>query len=263
MTNVIQYITIVSDGLKFISNIIPPLLESSKVGANIDVFRKTPFKFALQKNGELTDISLRTIGRIFSVDIDEFLDDTQRRLFTVTENGVGIAFTRNKALCQLVANGSIDAALVGLDQVHESGFKESLDILRELPELGQWDIVLATPNDSNIKSVFDLLLIATQYPVITQAFFEHIGHSEVTIIQSQGGTELLPLFNHQGKAIDGIVDLRVSGKTLRANGMVAWEPAITKIYPVLIANRKALLSPEKQPYFDKLMKEEKNENWKI
>jgi ATP phosphoribosyltransferase len=245
----------VSAELEFTNDIIPPLLYSSTVEANTDVFRKAYFKFALQKNGELTAISLQTIKKVFAVDVGEFLDGAQRRLFTVTEDGVGIAFIRNKAICQLVANRSIDAALVGLDQVHESGFKGSLEILRELPELGQWDIVLATPKDSDIKSVFDLLLIATQYPAIAQAFFEHIGHSGVTIIQSQGSTELLSLLTHQGKAIDGIVDLRVSGKTLQANGMVAWEPAVTKVYPVLVANREALLSPEKQPYFDKLMKE--------
>jgi len=143
----------------------------SESDLSIELFQKTPFKFALQKNGELTQISLSVLENATNLNLKERIDSVGRRLFFTIQNEIGIALARNKAISQLVASGSVDAGIVGLDQVYESGLKDQLLILREFKEVGEWDIVLATPEDRNFASISEILVVATQYPVIAQAFF--------------------------------------------------------------------------------------------
>lgn len=58
----------------------------------------------------------------------------------------------------------------------------------------------------------------------------------------------MPQLKYDGETIDGIVDLRASGKTLAENGLSAWEPAITTVYPVLVASPKTLNDPERMVF---------------
>jgi len=63
----------------------------------------------------------------------------------------------------------------------------------------------------------------------------------------------MPLLTHNEQKIDGIVDLKVSGSTMKANKMKAWEPALTKVYPVLIANKSIFNNPQKRKYLDNFL----------
>ena len=238
--------------IRFNTSIIPPTDPSSEIDPSIELFQQSPFKFALQKSGELTDISLSILEGVTRQSLRDLFPGTGRRLFSVIDNQIGVASVRNKAICQLVAQRSVDAGIVGLDQVYESGLKDELVILRELRETNEWDLVLATPRTRRVSSIADILVVATQYPLITQAFFLSMGHSP-TILQTHGSTEVMPLLKHSGRNIDGIVDLRVSGNTLEANGMQAWSPALAKVFPVLITNKQVISDVAEKVYLEKFM----------
>lgn len=237
--------------LEFSRSIIPPTPINRETDSSFEEFQNTPFKFALQKDGELTQISLSALSGVVDSDLSDLLPSVGRRLFAV-RGELGVALARNKAICQLVANGSVDAGIVGLDQVYESGLKDKLVVAQDLRHAGEWDIVLATPETEIYENIQNILVIATQYPVIAEAFFASIGHSP-TIIKSQGSTEVMPLLMFGNQRIDGIVDLKVSGNTLAANGMRAWEPPITRVFPVLITNKDVLADSNKIKYLEKFI----------
>lgn len=238
--------------LKFTNHIIPPTPHQREKSPSVEHFQSTPFKFALQKDGELTAISLATLGSATKSDVTLLLQNAGRQLYTVIGEDIGVTLARNKAICQLVANGAVDAGIVGLDQVYESGLREDLVIARELREAGEWSIVLATSKETQFRTISDILVVATQYPVIAEAFFASINHNP-TIIRTQGSTEVMPLLRYGGRNIDGIVDLSVSGNTLEANDMEAWEPSITTVFPVLVTNPEVLSNPNKREYLEKFI----------
>lgn len=233
--------------MKLASHLIPPVGEGRQASnlIELEAFRTSSLKLAVQKDGELTTISLALLRRSFAQNITTAELFKQGSLVTTINNGtVGLLSARNKSICQLVASGSVDAALVGLDQVFESGRARDLIILKELREIAEWDIVLATPTDRKFSSVYEIVAVASQYPIIAQAYFSSIGH-QPEIIHSHGSTEAMPFVKYHGKQIDGIVDLRATGKTLEAHNLVPWEPPITKVYPVIIANQELMDSPQK------------------
>lgn len=238
--------------LEFSRRIIPPTPIDRETDSSLEEFQDTPFKFALQKDGELTQISLSALSGVVDSDLSDLLPSAGRRLFAVIRGKLGVALARNKAICQLVASGSVDAGIVGLDQVYESGLKDQLVVAQDLRHAGEWDIVLATPETEKYEDIQDILVIATQYPVIAEAFFASIGHNP-TIIRSQGSTEVMPLLMFRNQRIDGIVDLKVSGSTLAANGMRAWNPPITRVFPVLITNKDVLADSNKIKYLERFL----------
>ncbi len=240
--------------VNFPNNISPPDSDVTDLRSqSFEVFKQTIFKVAIQKKGELTKISFKILNDAFKLHKNESLKDyNDRALFALNDDWLGILFVRNNDLCRLVSGSSTDAAIVGLDQVYEYNYYKNFDVIREFPELGTWDIVLATPKVSNYKNLYDLKLVATEYPTITQKFFKQFGHTKVEIIQTRGCTEVYPLLKYNGNQIDGIIQIRATGNTLKANGMQAWNPPIMKIKPVLIANKKSLLSKSKKRFFTKL-----------
>jgi ATP phosphoribosyltransferase len=237
--------------LVFSRSIIPPSSINAESGSQTEEFRDLPFKFALQKNGELTSISTSIFQETVQFPIETYIDQLGRQLFCDIE-GVGVVLAKNKAICQLVAHGSIDAGIVGLDQVFESGLKDKLIIAKEYQHKGNWDIVLATPIERAFQSLYELYTIASQYPIIAKAYFDSVMHYP-KIIPTQGSTEVMPLLTHEDAQIDGVVDLRVSGSTLFANGLIPWNPPLTTVYPVLIVNENAINNPIKRSYVERFI----------
>lgn len=233
--------------IKLTSYLTPPVSENIQATdwTALESFRASGLKLAVQKDGELTAISLSLLQQSLAQDMTPASLFKHGSLVTTVNNGeIGLLSARNKSICQLVASGSVDAGIVGLDQVFESGRARDLIILKELREIAEWDIVLATPADRKFSSIYEILVVASQYPIIAQAFFSSIGH-QPEIIYSHGSTEAMPLVSYQGKQIDGIVDLRATGKTLAIHNLVAWEPPITKVYPVIITNSESMNNPQK------------------
>lgn len=233
--------------IKLASHLTPPAsVDRQTINlAELEAFRTSSLKLAVQKDGELTAISLALLKRSLAQSMTSENLFRQGSLVATVNNGeIGLLSARNKSICQLVASGSVDAALVGLDQVFESGRARELIILKELREIAEWDIVLATPADRRFSSIYEIVAIASQYPIIAQAYFSYIGH-QPEIIHSHGSTEAMPFVKYHGKQIDGIVDLRATGKTLAAHNLIPWEPPITKVYPVIITNPESINSPQK------------------
>ena len=104
-----------------------------------------------------------------------------------------------------------------------------------------------------IRSLNEIKIIATQYPVIAKKFTEKLGRPDIIIMHTEGSTEAMGYVRHQDKEVDAVIDLFVTGSTLRENGMIPWGPEITSIYPVLIVNIKALIDPGKKIVVEKLL----------
>jgi ATP phosphoribosyltransferase len=216
----------------------------------VERFRNANIKIGVQKNGELTEISTYLINQLLGIDISEVLFNDNRKLFG-TVNYVGLALLRNKSICPWVAQGLVDIGIVGVDQLIESRRQEQLDIVLRFDHVIEWDLVLATSKEREFSSIEEIAVVATQYPIIAVSFFTILGQ-EPTIIPIEGSAELMPWLKSLKQDIDAIIDIRVSGETLAANGLVAWEPPVTKIYPVLVANKEALQNKRNESFFEKL-----------
>lgn len=200
----------------------------------IERFRQTRIKIAIQKDGELTEISRTIYGERLGIGVPPLPTD-ERSLLSVSEDGAfGFLYARNKDICNLVAAGAVDQAVVGMDRLVEDEDVDKVEIVAEFPEYGQWSIVLATPAASEIKSVEQIRRVATKYPVITRAYFNSLEVEDVEVIAINGGSEMYPYLTYRNGPIDAIVDLTVTGNSLNQNGLVPWMPAIGDIYPVLI-----------------------------
>ncbi|MBI1858826.1 MAG: ATP phosphoribosyltransferase [Candidatus Melainabacteria bacterium] len=129
-----------------------------------------------------------------------------------------------------VEHGSADIGIVGLDVLEE----QLPDVIR-LKDLkfGKCKLVLAVRKDSNYKTTRDLppnCKIGTKFTKLANDFIHKNGLS-AEIIKLYGSVELAPLLGLS----DVIVDLVATGKTLKANNLIAIE-TILESSAILIAN---------------------------
>jgi ATP phosphoribosyltransferase len=199
-------------------------------------FRDTPTKIAIQKDGELTDISRSILADIYGIFVPPKPKGPE--LVSVSECGTyGFLHARNKSICDLVANGAVDMAVVGTDRLVEDGAENKVDIVASYPSRGLWSLVLATPADSPINSPDQIHRVATQYPVITRRFFDSIQGGEVEIVSTAGSTEMYPYLDYGATPVDCVIDLTVTGSSLAAHNLVPWTPSIGDVYPVVIQKK--------------------------
>jgi ATP phosphoribosyltransferase len=156
-----------------------------------------------------------------------------RQLLIECPGGVRVLATKPADLLAYVEQGAADAGIVGRDMILE----QSRDVY-ELVDLGvgACRAVVAFPED-RAEALWQpgrLLRIATKYPRLAARYFEEQARP-VEIIVLYGSVELAP----QVGLSDGIVDLVMSGRTLRANRLreVAEIAASTAR---LVANRGSL-----------------------
>jgi len=200
-----------------------------------DAFRAARTKIAIQKDGELTDISRTILADVYGIVVPG-RDPKDRRLVAVAGDGeYGIVYARNKSICDLVAKGAVDMAVVGTDRLIEDGHEHDVDIVASYRQMHAWPLVLATPVESCIQTVEQVRTVATQYPIITSRYFGSLGLHDVCIASTSGGTEIYPYLDYQGN-VDAVVDMSVTGSSLRVHNLVPWSPSIAEVYPVLIAS---------------------------
>ncbi len=217
-------------------------IKSSEILTSQDVelferFQSSETKIAIQKDGELTDISRFLLEQTLGVEVPSRASGS-RKLVDVSGDGqFGFVYAKNKGICSLVGKGAVDLAVVGIDRVIEDDAEDTVDIVEDYQEKYNWPIVVATPLNSKIQDLGQIKRVATQYPKITDRFINRFGLEDIEVIPTAGGTELYPYVNYGGD-IDGIVDMSITGSSLKANGLVAWTPAITEVYPVLIRRRE-------------------------
>ena len=174
--------------------------------------------------------------------------ESSRKLIIPTERrGVRLVVVRAADVPTYVGHGAAELGITGGDVLAEhggAGLYQPVDL-----GIARCRMVVATRRGFDYRAAVKQgarLRIATKYVQITRAHFADKG-VHVDVIKLYGSMELAPLVD----LADAIVDLVSSGKTLRANNLVAVE----EIMPVsarLIVNQAALKTrrAELQPVID-------------
>jgi ATP phosphoribosyltransferase len=121
-------------------------------------------------------------------------------------------FTRAADIPEFVADGAADLGLTGLDLIEEK--EAHVKILEDL-NFGKSKLVLASPEESNIKKLSDIKkgsIVATEFPQLTEKYLESNG-IPVKIVELSGSTEIAPFIG----VSDLIADLTSTGTTLKMN----------------------------------------------
>ena len=176
------------------------------------------------------------------------LDPTgeRRRLLVELRGGVRVIAAKPTDLLAYVEQGAADVGIIGRDMVLEQGrdVYELLDL-----GFGACRAVVALP-EGRLEELWRpgrMLRVATKYPRLAARFFEENGRP-VEIVVLYGTVELAPLVG----LADGIVDLVMSGQTLRANHLreVA---EVARSTARLVVNRSSLSLAGRVPEFVRLL----------
>jgi ATP phosphoribosyltransferase len=162
--------------------------------------------------------------------------ERSRRLIVPTERrDVRLVLVRASDVPTYVGNGAADIGIAGGDVILEhggAGLYQPIDL-----GIARCRLVVAARRGYDYQAAVQQgarLRIATKYVNLTREHFAGKG-VHVDLIKLYGSMELAPLLG----LADAIVDLVSSGKTLRANNLVAVED----IYPIsarLVVNQVAL-----------------------
>jgi ATP phosphoribosyltransferase len=159
--------------------------------------------------------------------------DAGRRLLIDLPPATRVIAAKPADLLTYVERGAADAGIVGRDMLLEQGRDvfELLDL-----GFGACRAVVALPEEraNALWQPGRVLRIATKYPHLTARYFDEIARP-VEIVVLYGTVELAP----QVGLADGIVDLVMTGQTLRANRLreVA---EIARSTARLVANRSSM-----------------------
>jgi ATP phosphoribosyltransferase len=178
--------------------------------------------------------------------------ETSRKLIIPTERrGLRMVVVRAADVPTYVGHGAAELGIAGGDVLAEhggAGLYQPVDL-----GIARCRMMVATRRGFDYQAAVQQgarLRVATKYVQITREHFAGKG-VHVDLIKLYGSMELAPLVD----LADAIVDLVSSGKTLRANNLVAVE----EIMPVsarLIVNQAALKTrrAELQPLIDEFAK---------
>lgn len=160
------------------------------------------------------------------------VDNSNRKLFSKTfDSDIDVMFTRAADIPDYVADGAADMGITGKDLIAERDV--DVEILYDLG-FGKTRLVIAAPEDSDIKSVEDLekiKTVATEFPFLTSQYFKQKG-IDVKILALTGATEVAPLIG----VADVISDLTSTGTTLKTNHLREIDTVFDSSI-VLIANK--------------------------
>ena len=178
--------------------------------------------------------------------------ERSRKLIIATERkGVRLVVVRASDVPTYVGNGAAEIGIAGGDVVLEhggAGLYQPIDL-----GIARCRMMVATRRGYDYEAAVQQgarLRIATKYVNLTREHFAGKG-VHVDLIKLYGSMELAPLLG----LADAIVDLVSSGKTLRANNLVAVE----EIHPIsarLVVNQAALKTrrSELQPLIEAFAK---------
>jgi ATP phosphoribosyltransferase len=178
--------------------------------------------------------------------------ERSRKLILATERrGVQLVIVRAADVPTYVGNGAAEIGIAGGDVVLEhggAGLYQPIDL-----GIARCRLMVATRRGFDYRAAVQQgarLRIATKYVNMTREHFAAKG-VHVDLIKLYGSMELAPLLG----LADAIVDLVSSGKTLRANRLVAVEE-ILPISARLVVNQAALKTrrAELQPLIESFAK---------
>lgn len=173
-----------------------------------------------------------------------------RSLFakTIDEN-INVMFARARDIPEFVADGVADLGITGYDLVLERGVEDRIEFLLDF-NFGKANLVIATPEDSNLSSIQDLkngMKIATEFPNITKKYLES-KNLNMEIIELSGATEIAPFIG----VADLISDLTSTGTTLKLNRLKSIDTIVSSTTR-LIANRDSIKDPKKQSKINQIV----------
>lgn len=168
-----------------------------------------PFRLALPSKGRMHAPAVG-LARDAGVEVEA----NGRTLYThCSQWDIEVLFARSDDIPTWAADGAVEAAIAGRNQLVEAGF-EALEVL----PLGfaRCRLELAVAAASPVQSAADLAgaRVATAYPHTTTRFFEDRG-VDIQVVPIHGSVELAPRLD----AAEAICDLVSSGETLRQNGL--------------------------------------------
>ena len=177
--------------------------------------------------GFLHDNSYKYLSKL-GINFDS--GDSRELIFFDKKNKIKGILVRPNDVGVYVEHGSADLGIVGLDLL-----KEQVPDAVKLKDLkfGKCKLVLAVKKDSGYKRSKDLpanCKIATKFTKLSHDFI-HTNGLSAEVIKLYGSVELAPL---KGLS-EAIIDLVATGKTLKANNLVAIE-TILESSAILIAN---------------------------
>ena len=197
-------------------------------------------RIAIQAKGRLNEESTALLR-----DIGIYVDDSKRKYLAKSSNfPVELLYLRDDDIPQVVANGSADLGIVGLNEVEEKGFP--VEILERLG-FGGCRLSLAIPKgqDYTGPGFFEGKRIATSYPNVLKKYLEARGvNAEIEVIM--GSVEIAPAAGIS----DAIFDIVSSGGTLVANNLKEVETVLTSEAVIITAGK---LDPDKEAILEEIM----------
>ncbi|MBR5729093.1 MAG: ATP phosphoribosyltransferase [Prevotella sp.] len=201
-------------------------------------------RIAIQSKGRLNEQSVELLK-----DAGVTIDEQKRKFLGRAANyPLEVLYLRDDDIPEVVADGSSDIGIVGLNEVAETN--ADVNIVRRL-DFGRCRISLAVPKACIPKGGqlplqwFQGKTIATSYPNVLQRFFDEKG-IKASIRVIKGSVEIAPAAG----IADAIFDIVSSGGTLISNGLVEVE-RVFESEAVLIGGKN--LSAEKQAILDSLL----------
>lgn len=197
-------------------------------------------RIAIQSKGRLNEESLAMLNEI-GISVDE-----PKRKFLSKSNDfpVEVLYMRDDDIPQLVANGTANLGIVGLNEVEEKGYE--VQLVKKLG-FGGCRISLAIPKAEAYDGPqwFEGKKIATSYPGILKKYLESQNiKAQIEVIT--GSVEIAPAAGIS----DAIFDIVSSGSTLVSNGL----KEVEKVFfseAVLISSGN--LSEEDQALLDEIL----------
>lgn len=197
-------------------------------------------RIAIQKSGRLTDASRKLIAES-GIEVEQVGAQLRSAAYNFP---MELLFLRDDDIPEYVADGVVDAAIVGLNIIREQEVEAR--VVRELG-FGRCRLSIAVPKGFSYDGVASLqgLRIATSYPNILKNFLaSNKVNAEITEIS--GSVEIAPTIGLG----DAVCDLVSTGSTLISNGLVEVEQVLQS-QAVLVAS--PTLSPEKEAILSKFL----------
>ena len=197
-------------------------------------------RIAIQSKGRLNEESLELL-KDCGIEVDN-----QKRKFLgrAANHPLEVLYLRDDDIPEVVADGSADIGIVGLNEVKERG--ADVDIIRYLG-FGACRLSLAVPKEVRYDGIqwFQGKNIATSYPNILHQYLE-TNNIQASVRTIMGSVEIAPAAG----IADAIFDIVSSGGTLISNGLTETE-CVMKSEAVLVAGKS--LTDEKRTQLRSLL----------
>ena len=186
-------------------------------------------KIAITK-GRLLEQSMALFERA-GLDCAPVRDPGRRLVHALPNSPLDAVLAKAPDVITYVEHGVCDLGIVGKDTILEKGgsFYEVLDL-----GFGKCRFALAVPQGSDFYGTYKTRRVASKYPAVTRRFFAGKG-MDVDIIKIEGSVELAPILG----LADAIVDIVVTGATLKANGLIPVEE-VAPVSARLIVNTASM-----------------------